>query len=253
MIDYAEQLQLEDYSLISWNGGGCLRKKSSPIQSDNPFDKTSLVFIEHIPQHLYSHLVEMIFTKKLVCAVYNQEQAHIVKFHPSQQRFIDFFVRLTNVRHTYRTTPQELYPLEVVKILIMCESEEQQKQLADELSTSSSSESSGFHFGGQVGIVKTECFDETNSGIYFVEVLPPNVNKGRSLSRLCEQLNVSASEVIAFGDGLNDLEMLQWAALGICMSNSHPELKLHISRQTALSNDQDGAVKEVFSILQLSD
>ena len=55
---------------------------------------------------------------------------------------------------------------------------------------------------------------------FFVEFLPQGVNKGQGLRNLCEALNVPMSQVIAFGDGDNDREMLQYAGLGIAMKNA---------------------------------
>eukprot|EP01041_Mallomonas_annulata_P007774 gene7774-15908_t len=55
---------------------------------------------------------------------------------------------------------------------------------------------------------------------FFVEFLSPGVTKGEGLRRICLNLNIPLSEVIAFGDGDNDKEMLQYAGLGVAMKNA---------------------------------
>ena len=49
----------------------------------------------------------------------------------------------------------------------------------------------------------------TSSGIDFVEATPPGGTKGAALARLCAQLDIVPEEVIAFGDNLNDLTMIE--------------------------------------------
>ena len=72
-----------------------------------------------------------------------------------------------------------------------------------------------------------------------IEIIPPNCSKGTGLAHVAEKLNVSAAEVVAMGDNVNDLEMIRWAGLGVAMENAPPELKDQ-AKGIAPSNDQDG-------------
>lgn len=58
----------------------------------------------------------------------------------------------------------------------------------------------------------------------YLEVLPPGATKGAALRRLLARLGLLPEEVIAVGDGLNDLEMLEAAGLGVAVANAHPRL-----------------------------
>ena len=82
-------------------------------------------------------------------------------------------------------------------------------------------------------------FAATHSGAPFLEVLAEGVSKAWGLARLCELLQIDASEVLAFGDAPNDAEMLAWAGRGVAMGNAEPEA-LAAAREVTLSNDQDG-------------
>lgn len=60
---------------------------------------------------------------------------------------------------------------------------------------------------------------------FFVEFLPANVSKGSGLLHLCRELQLSLDDVVAFGDGDNDVEFLEYAGLGIAMKNAKPAAK----------------------------
>jgi len=56
-----------------------------------------------------------------------------------------------------------------------------------------------------------------------LELAVPGVTKARTLERHAASLGIDASEVIAFGDMPNDVEMLSWAGEGYAMEDGHPE------------------------------
>lgn len=75
---------------------------------------------------------------------------------------------------------------------------------------------------------------------FFVECLHPEVCKGLGLQRLCEKLGVALEDVVAFGDGDNDIEMIRTVGLGIAMKNARHTLKEVADMTTTLDNTQDG-------------
>lgn len=60
-----------------------------------------------------------------------------------------------------------------------------------------------------------------NSG----ELTLPNINKATAIDFLLEHISMSQENTIAFGDGMNDLEMLQYCDMGVAMGNADPYLK----------------------------
>ncbi len=74
---------------------------------------------------------------------------------------------------------------------------------------------------------------------HFIEFISPNSNKGSGLIELMNRLNITKEEVIAFGDGNNDLELFQTAGWPIAMANACNELK-PLARLTTKSNKEDG-------------
>ena len=64
-------------------------------------------------------------------------------------------------------------------------------------------------------------------------------HKGMALKRFAESLGLSLENCMSFGDGLNDLTMIEMAGIGVAMSNACPEV-LAAANYTTLSNDEDG-------------
>ncbi len=57
-----------------------------------------------------------------------------------------------------------------------------------------------------------------------LEIYTPESNKGKGLKYVTEYLGFDRDDVIAIGDGHNDIEMIKYAKVGVCVKNSHPKL-----------------------------
>lgn len=57
----------------------------------------------------------------------------------------------------------------------------------------------------------------------FLELTGPGAHKGAALARICAELGVAQGDTVAFGDGVNDITMLQWAAHAVAVGHAHPE------------------------------
>lgn len=70
-----------------------------------------------------------------------------------------------------------------------------------------------------------------------VDVIPASSGKGTAIARVLAHFGLDASQAMAFGDSLNDLEMLRTVGVGVAMGNAKPQLK-------AVADDVCGAVSE---------
>ncbi|BCN32536.1 Cof-type HAD-IIB family hydrolase [Anaeromicropila herbilytica] len=74
---------------------------------------------------------------------------------------------------------------------------------------------------------------------FFLEIMPKNIDKAYSLEQLCKHLHITKDEMIAVGDGFNDLSMIRYAGLGVAMDNAQDKVK-EVADHITKSNDEDG-------------
>ena len=92
------------------------------------------------------------------------------------------------------------------------------------------------------GQVKPIVVTTADSQRAFIGLTSPDVSKREPLRFLAEKENIDRTEIIAIGDNYNDLEMLEFAGIGVVMENAVPELKQMGFHVTA-SNNEDGVAK----------
>ncbi|MFC1981891.1 Cof-type HAD-IIB family hydrolase [Chloroflexota bacterium] len=79
------------------------------------------------------------------------------------------------------------------------------------------------HFNSSLGFswTKTPAYPEVD----FINVLAPDVSKGKAVEELARYMGVALTDVMAIGDGANDISLLSKAALSVAMGNATDELK----------------------------
>ncbi len=121
----------------------------------------------------------------------------------------------------------ELRNQEVTKFFYVCEDEEKLAHLEQRFVAK---------FDGNLNI--------TYSLPICLELLRAGVSKGGVLKKILEKLNIKAEETIAFGDGLNDYEMLKMAGRGLIMGNANYRLQQYLPNNEVIdTNDNDGLAK----------
>ena len=78
----------------------------------------------------------------------------------------------------------------------------------------------------------------------WLDIAPRNVSKADGLMVVCEQLGVDATEVLAIGDGHNDIAMLRWAGRGVAMGQAPAPVRAAADAVTA-PVDADGLADEL--------
>lgn len=80
------------------------------------------------------------------------------------------------------------------------------------------------------------------SAPFYMEVTLPGVGKRPALERLCAGLGVAPEQVLAFGDGANDVDMVRFAGHGVAMGNGC-EAILQAADEVTASNNEDGIAR----------
>lgn len=91
-------------------------------------------------------------------------------------------------------------------------------------------------FEGRLNIFRSEPF--------FMEIVPLGIDKAKSLDRLLETLHMDSSQLVACGDGFNDVSMVNFAGMGVAMGNACEETKA-VANYIAPSCDEDGVADAI--------
>lgn len=86
--------------------------------------------------------------------------------------------------------------------------------------------------------------DVFRSERYFLEVVPCGIDKANTLGALLDMLKVKRDEVMAIGDGVCDVTMIQLAGMGVAMGHS-PESVKACADYVTVSNEDDGVAQAV--------
>lgn len=96
-------------------------------------------------------------------------------------------------------------------------------------------------YGHLMGIFRSQPF--------FIEVVPLHIDKAKTLDVLLKDLGFTRDNLIAVGDGWNDISMIEYAGLGVAMCNAQDEVKEKADYITTNSNEDDGVAEIVEKFL----
>jgi len=80
------------------------------------------------------------------------------------------------------------------------------------------------------------------------QVMHKDATKSKAIAALAQKWEINASEIIAFGDDLNDIDMLRFAGISVAMENALPEVKA-IADYTCQNNNDDGVANWLLEYL----
>lgn len=207
---YAEQLGL-DVPVITYHGAMIQHALSGDI-----------IFRCVIPSALATEIVQDVAGRGVYAQIYLKDRV----ITPKHNDWAREYERISRVRIEEGDLSVVLSqePEGVEKILLMAE-EADLDQLAPLLRQ---------RYGEKVHITKSKpCF---------LEMTDCSVNKGVALAALAELLGIAQEDVMAIGDSFNDLEMIQYAGLGVAMGNARSEIKEQADIVT-VTNEEDGVAE----------
>lgn len=214
IVPLANQLQMNQFEgyILSYNGGEIIDWKTREILYSNVLPDTA------IPQ-LYE------CAKRNGLAILTYDEECIITENPEDEYVKkEAFLNKMQIRKTNDFLADIRLPLP--KCLIVGEPD---KLIAVESELS-------LLMQGTISVYRSEP--------YFLELVPPGIDKARSLAVLLEKLNMKKEEMVAIGDGYNDLSMIKFAGLGVAMANAQEPVKKAADYIT-LSNDEDGVAAVV--------
>lgn len=96
------------------------------------------------------------------------------------------------------------------------------------------------------GIAKVTSYENFSPGLGMIhaDITFVEYSKGSAMKAICKKLGMDVKDCIAFGDGINDLEILQTAGVGVAMGNADEEVK-QIADRICEACLEDGIAKEL--------
>ena len=176
-----------DGPVIGYNGAACMLPRSGRTLFADPVD---------VP--LSHELLAFARARNLHINFYDKDCVYFDK----AGEMADYYVKTFAVPHKL-VDDLSAFGVPTIKVLLLVEAE---------------------RVGAVVSEIKAtfaDRIDVSTSDATHVEILKAGVNKGQALRRLAAMLDLGAEDVLALGDGENDVPMLQWAGRSVAVANGH--------------------------------
>ncbi|MBF2561271.1 HAD family phosphatase [Listeria welshimeri] len=216
---YAEQLEMEKYHglLVSYNGA-----KVVDCQTKEELFNQTLTIAEGkaVLEHMKQFEVKVMIDKDDYMYVNNVYDCYIT-YKDEEINIIQYESRGGNFKLCEKEDLAAFLDYRINKILTAGDPGYMQKNYQSMMAP----------FKNALNCVFTADF-------YF-EFTAKNIDKAKALDTVLTPMGIHAENIIAFGDGHNDITMVKYAGTGIAMDNAVPELKA-VANSITLSNNKDG-------------
>mgnify|MGYP001028815229 CR=1 FL=1 len=219
VMPLAKELRLDEYSgyILSFNGGRIINCKTGET-----------VFARSLPVSANKKIIGLAEEHQVDIATY--EGSRIISSNP-ESPYGKLESRINGMELWKPEDMKEYVNFEVPKFLMM--------EDGDYLAM----------VEPKVKAAMGKNFSIYRSDPFFLEVLPKGIDKAQSLERLLEVLGLTKEQMIACGDGYNDLTMIKYAGLGVAMENAVLPVRSAADYITASNNDDGvGLVVEKFML-----
>ncbi|WP_418452570.1 Cof-type HAD-IIB family hydrolase [Candidatus Ventrimonas sp.] len=222
VVPLAQELELENYGgyILSFNGGmitDCCTRKA--------------IFKQELPVEANRRIVEL--AKKEQVDILTYQDTQILTNNP-ENRYAKLESRINHLKLKQVDNLEEYLDFPVPKFLMLDD--------GDYLAL----------VEARVKAALGKNFSVYRSDPFFLEILPRNIDKAQSLAQLLKLLGMEREEMIACGDGYNDLSMIEFAGLGVAMENAVRPVRSAADYVT-FSNNDDGVAHVVEKFLLYTD
>lgn len=222
VVPLAQELELENYGgyILSFNGGmitDCCTRK--------------VIFKQELPVEANRRIVEL--AKKEQVDILTYQDMQILTNNP-ENRYAKLESRINHLKLKQVDNLEEHLDFPVPKFLMLDD--------GDYLAL----------VEARVKAALGKNFSVYRSDPFFLEILPRNIDKAQSLAQLLKLLGMEREEMIACGDGYNDLSMIEFAGLGVAMENAVRPVRSSADYVT-FSNNDDGVAHVVEKFLLYTD
>lgn len=209
IIPHAKTLELEKYGgyILAYNGGCAVDCSTNEV-----------IFRSSLPREYIPEIYEII--RDYPVGINTYEGDKILVGHQIN-KYTELEGRINGMELKFVDNFASYVDFDITKCLLQGEPEcilELEKILSEK-------------YSDRLGIFKSEPF--------FLEIVPKDIDKAKSIDWLLDHIGIMKEECIACGDGFNDISMIEYAGLGIAMSNAAEPVK-NAADYVTYSNDDDG-------------
>lgn len=206
----ADELEMEKYGgyILSFNGGKIIDYKTKEI-----------MYTQTVPERLIPGLMEFLEDTRCVVNTYKNGAIYTTDPHDQYVKKEAFITKMPVIAPM--NFWEEIKDADINKFLLTADPD-YAKDIVYEMAN---------RFYGSLNIFRSEP--------YFIEVCPPGIDKARSLEKLLQKLGLTKEQLVACGDGYNDVTMIAYAGLGVAMDNACDEAKAK-AKYICPSNEEDG-------------
>lgn len=226
-IDYALQFDLAVPVPVSvFNGSVGFMVSGKNMDGG---ESKELLYSNPIPIPMCRELIDFAKKYNWVVQYYNAETGEVSTSPKSDDHMelLNKYAKLTGKKQTYiESFDQLLDSYGSAKLIILCSD-------CDDLITKATAEltQGAWHF--------------FKGSDYFCEFLHAGMSKGEGLRTMTNKCGISLDQVVAFGDGNNDKEFIDYAGVGVAMKNASELPKSLANEITEYNNDEDGVARHL--------
>ena len=208
-------------SILSLNGAAVYTDASSGSQK---------IYSASLPAEYADYLIDHASKNNLLLNYYYENSLYAVK-NDITQPWISLYIQQTHSEYSFLTSFRTMSGKTPSKIIFVGEPailDRQQRYFSEK-------------WGDAVYVCRT--WD------YYLEFLNPLANKGSGLAALADFYIVPAQNVVAFGDAMNDIPMLEYAGMSIAVNNAGEDVRKAAKKVSEWSNDEEVIAKELELLL----
>ncbi|MGN0159031.1 MAG: Cof-type HAD-IIB family hydrolase [Brotaphodocola sp.] len=214
----ADELELEKYGgyILAFNGGviqDCRRKQ--------------VVVKKMLPTEYHRKITELADRERVALMTYQDDW---IITNDEESEYVQLESRINHMKIRQVENMAEYVDFEVPK-MIMTDDGDYLASVEGRVKAA---------LGKHLSVYRSEPF--------FLEILPRDIDKAHRLEKLLSLLGISREEIIACGDGYNDLTMIRYAGLGVAMENAVLPVR-NAADYITLSNNDDGVAHVVEKFL----
>lgn len=208
----ARELQLDEYGgyILGLNGAKIIECRTGEV-----------IYNQCLPQDILPDVFRFAHEKRALCLTYDGDEI-ITEDIDNPYVAVEARVNRSRARRVESLEKYVTYPIN--KCLIVGPPEKMER----------AEDEARKRFGARLNIYRSEP--------YFLEIMPQHVDKAASLGRLLDHLHYTREQLVACGDGFNDISMVSFAGLGVAMGNAQEAVK-QAADYVTLSNDNDGIAR----------